>query len=594
MKINLSKYFFCLYLCGCFVTAGFPQENEYHLNLYKDNISWIWQGALNWEKSTGQKSQFYFNNLFNSNLFRETRRGNKWKDENTLKTGWSYRVSSTLSLSSKIRSHVFSDENSFVKFSKHLLFQEVEFILRPRIRISPAIGLASEDVYSFRDQGWYTHMNVNVRKYDLWGYINHTDAISAVYFFPERKNQEHRYYISLNKQFSRLASDSIRVGYEFLDNSYHLSRADQMESVEVNSRFLYNLLNYRFTEHSFLNIETRLQNRDVSQMNPNLENRREEIELFNSVHLRYGGRRFQGGFSFLTSQVSNIATRKTPIGEGVRTDIEGVQAAFNLFMNWKMSPSDEMRTTFSYTKYEYSSPDTTQKIDEDDIRFIGNLIYRHRFSPYFQFILNGHLYLYHQIYIFASRSANNNWNRIYQLAPALRFTLPGVLEHTTRFKILANYTVYDFEEILPEIRSYIHRKFVYTDSLSLKLTGGLQLVSVYQLEKEDNGTFFKEIFAQQVSRELTSHFIDISLVFLRINGLKFITGVNWYLRKEWSFLPEKRLTRDYRSFSPRVKLIFSPGKRLLFHIVYAPRVYQDINQKKRYYGTGRINLKYLF
>ncbi|MEJ2637134.1 MAG: hypothetical protein P8184_17845 [Calditrichia bacterium] len=570
------------------------QFRNYQLNLTKDNISWYWEGNLNLNYQTGLQNRFFFENRFTSNLFRQRYDEKKWKDENNLQTWWEHRFNDYYATSTRLRSHIFSDQNSFVKFSKHLFLQQFSYFPVPNVKLTPGAGWASEDIYSYRDQGWYTELNLDVDHYDIGGYVNSTNTHSAYYFFPGRKNQEHKYYVAFNRQFSKIASDSIRVGYEYLSNSYHLAQGDFLENVEVNARFLYNELNYITSDRSALKIETRLQNRDVSQSNPSLLNHRRELTFANRIGWRYAGPKFESGIDLVNSQVTNLSSRLPGMGSESRNDVEGLQAALNLFTNWRISPSDEARLTFSYTKYEYSSPDTTQTIDEDDLRFITDLRYIHIFSPYFALKLNFNMYLYHQIYIHASRSANNNWNRILQLAPSFRFTIPGVLEHTNQIKILANYTIYDFEEILPQARSYIYRKLIYSDSLSLRLSDGLRLVTIYQLEKEDNGTFFKDIFAQQVSRELRSHFIDLSLVYLRIRNLKFVTGLNWYLRKEWGFAPVRRVARDYRAFSPRISVLYNIGSRILLHLTFAPKTYKDMDSPRVNYATGQVNLRYLF
>jgi len=343
-----------------------------------------------------------------------------------------------------------------------------------------------------------------------------------------------------------------------------------------------------------LKVETKVQNRDISQSNPSLLNHRQEINLSNRVILEWRGEKIHPRFAFFTSQVTNLAARQTTDRPESRTDWEGLQAAFNFSTLWRASQTDNLNLTFSYTKYEYSSPDTTQSIDEDDLRFLFDLKWFHHFSQYFSLEFDVNLYWYHQIYIYASRSANNNWNRIFQMGPSFRFKIPEVLEHSNRFKILANYTVYDFDDLLPKVRSFIFRKMIFSDSLSLKLSKGLKLVTFYQLEKEDDGTFFKNIFAQQIGRELTSHFIDVRLVYLRLKGLRFSTGMSWFFRKEWSFYPEKRISRDYRDFSPKLTILYSLGPRLLLHIAFAPKVYRDLHICRQYFATGKINLRYTF
>ncbi len=367
-----------------------------------------------------------------------------------------------------------------------------------------------------------------------------------------------------------------------------------MEDVGINSRYLYNDLRYRFSPATVFQVETKLQNRDITQSNPQLINHRQELNYANRLSVLYSGSRLTTYFAFNTAQITTLASRRSGPSAESRTDIDGLQAAFHLKMGWKISKSDETSLNFSYTKYEYSSPDTTQGIDEDDVRFIADLDYTHRFSPYFLLKLKGNLYLYHQIYIFPTRSANNNWNRIYQLASAFVHQVGDYFENVYQLKILANYTVYDFEQILPEVRSYLFRKMIFTDTLRITFGDGLKIQTLYQLEKEDNGTFFKEIFAQQISRELVSHYLDIALIYFRIKGLEISPAVNWYIRKEWNLMDQKKLVRDYLAFSPRISVSYSMGRHLNFYVSISPRVYRDLNLAQQYFTIGRLNLKYMF
>jgi hypothetical protein len=577
----------------------FSQTGQYYLNVFKDNLSWNWLGQIQWESSSQARSHFYFDNQFTSHLFLETVRDNKWRDENNLNTFWSYKISSKYRTTSKIKSQIFSDDNTTLKFSKHIIFQEFDIIPKKEISISPSLGWASEDIFNFRDQGLYSQLKLDVRSYDLGGYSTSTNGFTSLFFYPDRKNQEHRYFLSFRKRFSEQASDSFQVGYELVDNSYPLppgvdQQSKELEDVGINSRYLYNDLSYQISANSIFQVETKIQDRDITQSNFSLHNHRQELNLANRIGIRYSGRRILSAFAFTTSQITTLASRRPVGSDEARTDIDGLQSAFNLLFNWRMDPANEMHLSFSYTKFEYSSPDTTQTIDEDNIRFIVDALYRHRFSEYLSFYLNAYIYLYHQIYIHPTRSANNNWNRIYQLSPSFIYQLGETLENKYQLRILANYTVFDFEDILPEVRSYLLRTLVFTDTLKLRMSRGMKFQLVYQLEREDNGTFFKDVFAQQISRELLSHLFDIGLIYYRIAGFELATALNWYVRKEWAYSPEKILIRDYYAFGPRLTILYKLGRKLQLFGTFSPRTYNDLNIKRQYFSLGRINLRYLF
>ena len=131
------------------------------------------------------------------------------------------------------------------------------------------------------------------------------------------------------------------------------------EDVGMNSRYLFNELNYKFSSLYNLTVETKIQTRDITQSNINLHNHRKELNFANRVALRYGTKNLSSGFIFSTSQLTTLSSRR-PVGSNqTRSDIDGLQTAFHLFFRLKKK-FDESRISFSYTKYEYSSPDTSQ------------------------------------------------------------------------------------------------------------------------------------------------------------------------------------------------------------------------------------------
>lgn len=597
MNRHFNQHFFIVIIFIKSLSLADPAE--YQLNLFKDNLSWNWQGRFLWDSGEEGRSRFYLLDGFSSNLFVQSRVEDKWRDENNLTGYWSHHLSNTFSTATHVKSQVYSDQNSFVKFSKHLFFQELGVKLDKGVTISPSLGWTTEDIYNYRDQGFYSQMKMDISRLDFSGYENNTNGFSSLFIFSGRRNQDHRYYTSFKRKFSDQADDSLQVGYEYVDNRYPLPPSVNqplkvMEDVVINSRYLYNNLNYRISGSSLFQVETKLQSRDVSQSNPNLLNHREELNFANRIGYLRTGQRLTSSMGFTTSQISNLSSRLPAGSRESRTDIDGLQSAINLMLDWRMTTRDNLRLSFSYTKYEYTSPDTTQSVDEDDVRFILDMQYQHKFSQHFTVRLSSNLYFYHQIYIHPSRSANNNWNRIYQLVSSFRYRFNEALGNNYTFKILANYTVFDFEEYLPEVRSYIFRKLIFSDTLNWRFTPGMRVQAIYQLEQEDNGTFFQDIFAQQISRELQSHLVDLGLVYFRIQGVEVTTGVNWYIRKEWSYLPERELTRNYFAFSPRFTITYQRGRHLALYATYSPRQYRDIQGGTQYFTTGRLNLRYYF
>jgi len=572
------------------LTAQSPGRLEMFLN--KENISWVWEGNLFLSTQAWRHSQLQIDNKFSSNLYSETFQENRWKDENNFKMSWSHPVSANIQTSTLIDSRIFSDENTNIKFNKHIAAQEFSLNFHPKINIRPALGWTVEEIYGRKDQGWYSKLGLEINKLDMGGYINSTDANSVIRDFPGRKNQEHTFFTGWYRQFSDRSADSVRIGYQYSENRYYLAQgSNNLEEVTINARFVNNQLTYQTGDASRLSIITEFKNRQLDQTNPTLTapNRRKEIFVSNQFAYLFNWGPVGANWGVMFSQTIND-------NPGEQTDIDGLQAALTSRLEFRPTKRDILWSRFSYTKYEYNTPEKkTNDDDRDEQRFIIDTSYRHRFSPFFELRLRSQVYLYHQIFLSADRSDNNNWNRIYQLAAGFDHKLGERLQHEHQIKILANYTVFDFDEILERIRSYVFRKLIYTDSLSFRLTDNLYLNSIYQWEKEDNGTFFKNEFSQQVSKEISSHFLNLSLLHQNMFGFHLTTGITFYWRDEWALANG----REFRSIAPRITLIYPAGNKLLFYGTYAPnrtinRTFNPFKEDRQYFTTGKLNLQYFF
>ena len=582
----------CLFLA---VPVRAQEVPRFSLQLDKDVVSWNWQGLLRWHSPAVESGGLRVFNRFTSNLFRESRSDRKWKDENQLEVQWARPLSRRVHLGARLTSRVFSDQNSFVQFSKHVLAAEAQIDLRPTVHLLPATGLAVEESYSIRDEGWYGRMGLKINGLDMGGYLNYTDFNSVVRAFPGRRNQEHNFFTGWSTRFSEQASDSLRLGYQFAENRYYLAQSsplspgiNALEQVVIHARILFNQLDYRVTPKSRLTVQTQFKDREINQTNPFLENRRDELVLENQVHYQFPLAGFRTHLGLLFSQT----TRDNP---NLQNDIDALQTALTLGLSHDWKEGHRWWTRLSYTKYEYNTPDTVVNNDDrDEQRFIIDAGYTHQFSPFFRLTLTGRVYLYHQIFIHFTRSANNSWNRIFQLAAGFQHRPSEAFHHTSQIKILANYTVFDFDELFPRARSFLFRQLIYTDSLTLRLTPSLSLNTIYQLERQDNGTFFKSIFAQQVTKALTSHYLSVMLKKKRVLGFVITSGLAYFIRNEWNLIPEKRQVRQFRSITPRITVSYPLGRRVLFYASYAPTRTSNFGQEVQHFTNGSLRMTYFF
>ncbi len=563
------------------------QPALYSIHFDKGNVNWQWQGKLvylkrwfNWQLAIQES--------FQSNLYRGLTQNQNWKDLNDFQVYLQRQFRGPLKWQGGIKSRVLSDQTTDLRFSQHTAYQKLIWQVRQGVELAPVIGWSWEESFGFGDNGLYSGLEFQIKDVDLGGYRTASRISGNYKAFPERKNRDYQIFTSFYRQFSPQASDSLMVRFSTGVNRYYLSAAGALESVSLQEQSISNLLNYAFSSHQKLQIRTRFQKRNLAIVNPFSENQRNEVVLNNRIVHQAQWKKVKFNTEIHTAQ-------KIQDNTGIETDINGVETGFGFGIEYQLSSQLQAVGNFRYTKYEFNTPDTVVNHDDrDEQRFIMDATLRWRISPYLTAVLNGYAYLFHQVYIHRTRSANNNWNRIFRIQAYLIHTPSPKLNHKLKAEVLANYTIYDFDEILPVFKSYIFRKFIAEDSLRFEMGGGFNLQTFYRLELEDNGTFFKTLFAQQVSQKINVHFVNVIVEYRTFFNIRVAVGGNVYKRDEWRFRPEAQQTRAFVSFSLILQIRYSHPRRMQLFMEYAPTRVTDFGVLTQRFSNARIVVQYHF
>jgi hypothetical protein len=149
----------------------------------------------------------------------------------------------------------------------------------------------------------------------------------------------------------------------------------------------------------------------------------------------------------------------------------GSESSYNLISN------DTLYLNLFLSKLVYSTPSISSFInrsnifrdDRDELLYIARLTYKKFFSKFLTATIFVEAFMNHLVYIYAERSANNNWNRVLRLASNSRYNDRDFFSSNS-FEVLANYTIYDFEDLLNTVRSFSFRQFSFTDTTQINLS----------------------------------------------------------------------------------------------------------------------------
>lgn len=197
------------------------------------------------------------------------------------------------------------------------------------------------------------------------------------------------------------------------------------------------------------------------------------------------------------------AARRTTVGADFGADL-GRKDALNL--------------SGSASILRYDTPDTLNTDDRDELLILVAVEEVHRFDKTLTASVLAEATLGHLVYLNRFQSANNSWNRIFRFRPKVTFAPEPWLISVNTAEVLANYTVYDFDEQIQSVRSFSFRQASWTDSTSIRIGTSVNMVFHGTLRMYERGIlkwdtfrerpesfFIEESYWPQVSVGVTDH-----------------------------------------------------------------------------------------
>ncbi len=505
----------------------------------------------------------------------------KWKDEHVL-DGLFYLKRNEIKTGLYFYSWYQSDKQVSVnnQFGNHRLGLFLQKTWKKNLTFTPYLGYQNAKNRSHVDWGWDTGLRVHLNRYRFNNYTGDVDFASNFDVYPTRQNKEYTVNAYFSSRFSKFSFDSMYVRWNDLKKEYYV--ADSIEQVTINEREVQNKLFYDLNPTNRLLFQTTLQSRKISYFNGR------SILLFEN-YLRYLhlGRRMNILLSFRTSD-------RTEDNAGTYTDSRTRQSAFNANIRTRLTANQSLSLSLAYVKLQYDTPDSiVNNDDRDEQRFVANLKYAWQISPVLRLEFLTYAYLYHQIYIYRERSSNNNWNRIFKLNPRILYRV-GRLSNRLSSEVIANYTVYDFDQLFNEPRSFVFRKYTFSDSMLVRYYARQFVGSYIRIELEDKGTFYSREFKQQVLQSYQSEFYTFFLRNSHFFYFQLDVGFTYYRRREWRHVPAKTLNRTLVNQGPYVEISYAVLPRVMFRAMASYTRQFDNRSANSSYASGKLKLAYYF
>ncbi len=270
--------------------------------------------------------------------------------------------------------------------------------------------------------------------------------------------------------------------------------------------------------------------------------------------------------------------------------ILGLQNKINVFRK------DTLTFESSISKLQYNTPaldnylnpSTIIRDDRDELLYIIRVQYLKFLSQRLQVNFLIESFNNHLVYLFRERSSNNNWNRVLRLATVTQFSSPN-FSTKNHFEVLANYTVYDFEDLFQGSQSFAFRQFIFNDSTKFHLFTKFFIDIVLNLRLSEQGTLNWKKFSSLPGRFLSEQFGEFKIV-RNLSDQSFIsTGIRYTSLTEFNYRGKDRnIVLEIKSIGPLVEAYLFLRKNFYMTLKSWVEYISQSNQSKR----RNINLSF--
>jgi len=556
------------------------------------NLSSVFNSKANFSQSF-KKHNFYLKNYYSSSVTKLSEK--LFRDFDNLKAGTGYYLKDNLNISLNYLGQFFADDKSFQLkgTSSNYLFasgfydgslnnSEIYSFINAGYKIENQIG---EYNRGLSISGEFNIYNLSISDFIVDGQLKlgyesldprkKNLLFSRLYFEKDFQNNLARN--EFDGIFSRIRKDfyfpaDVLSKSQFGINNNIEKRTEQI--MRFFDRFDYtvsdNLSFYLTVYPYYRNIDkVNFYIPSSSSINPAIyDTQIQEISFSGEAALKYSlGRldaqliatykeRDEKHFLINSNRVNQSFVRQIELDEAVKNShTSSFKLSSIMFYNINLKNRIELSGNASILKYDTQSEDNFDDRDE-----LGFIIYAaHRYNNLSNFIITSSVdvSLYHTVYIFAEKSSNNNWNRVIRFTSKNFFTPSKYFRNIGTFSVLANYTVYDFEDIVSSVQSYSFRQMNLKDSMIVNFNKSFGFDVYGEIKLYERGELNWREFSQRPINYFEDKIINSELNYFFNKFIVFSAGYKFFEQRRFNYINGERVFDTFvRTMGPFSRLRF--------------------------------------
>lgn len=539
-----------------------------------------------------KRYNIYFKNYYSSSVTKLSQK--LFRDFDNVKTGAGYNLNDELNVSANYLGQFFSDDKTF-QFkgtSSNYFFisglydgswagSQIYSILNAGYKIENQLG---EENKGFSTAGELNIFNLNISDFMVDGQVRlgyesldprrKSIILTRLYFDKSFQNNLSRN--EFDGFFSRIRKDFYFPADALTKSQYGINNNIEKRTEHIFKafdRFDYTISN---TLSLFLTFNPYFRNIDKenfyissSSVNPSIyDTQIQELSFAGDAALSYSSEkvstqliasyreRDEKHFLINPERISRIFVRQIEEDEATKNNHSSqFKISSNIFYNINDMHRIELTGNASILKYDTQSEDNFDDRDE-----LGFIIYAgHRFNNLKNLLLTTSvdLSLYHTVYIFAQKSSNNSWNRVLRFTSKSFFTPARWFRNIGTFSVLANYTVYDFEDIVSSVQSYSFRQLNLKDSMIVNFTKHIGMDFYGELKLYERGELNWSEFSQRPINYFEDKIINSEFNYFFNKLIIASAGYKFFEQRRFNYVNGERVFDTFvRTMGPFMRLRF--------------------------------------
>lgn len=565
---KIKSHFYILFLIPQIILAQAYNDNlSFMLNRYKvKNLNssfnkqlniYNFNGALKYGTNFG-KLFIGINGDYNSTLIRSS--NNHIKEERNFSLISQYNISSPLKIGILINNSVYSD-NRKLDINQSAIFNTSMFTklaLINKIFIIPYGGISINKQMTKTDKGFIYGFETLTNKLKF----SNLQFNSSFKFLNEdispRRNTLRLMKLNLSNTFQKRFLNSISAKFSKVRKDFYYN-ADSLTSKTFNIKNNIQSRiesNYSVTERlSFLPLSSGFSfnllgvlnwrdiNRDtryIVKNNITPSSFYSDINIF-GINL-IGDSQYRKGifngvlkFNFSERSENHKAKRISNANEIFYQEREKLeqrknnitqQATLSLINRFNISHTSQLFLSLFHRKLRYDTPSPQNYDDRDELLTMFSIKFTKTLTPFFSIFINLEGSYNHIVYLFAQRSANNNIKRILNLSSGGTY-ISRYFTTKTSAEVSANYTVYDFEYLNSNLKSFSFRQFALNDSTAFRINQDVNFNFSGYIKLSEQGDFRWSNFSNRPQRFLTELYLQPKILYY-YNNLIFGIGLRHF------------------------------------------------------------------